>query len=527
MRYCSAADTARPRPRLLITLLMFALPMLLGNWAMLVRYRVDLQWESHQAASHTLALMETMLSHAQAANRQALPFLGKPCATALPTLRSLVAMVPFVRSVNLSQGDSVYCTSQFGRRRIPYTAEQYSQGQLRLMEGNEVRRHHPVLSVRTGTVQGAVMTLIDGDYLNFMLSLNQGAMPLMLRVGDGWLDEEGHFFAATPSLASQEHVELQAAGYPLSIYAGYSSAPTLMGLWRHHGFGIWLLFAFSAGVAVLMWWLLGRPRSPTSELARALRAKEFVPYLQPLVESGSERIMGVEVLMRWQHPDVGLIRPDLFIPQAEACGLIVPMTSLIMGRVGQQLVANQSQLPDGFHISFNISAAHCRDDSLLEECRSFLARFAPGKVTLVLELTERELLVADPHTLSLFQALNEMGVKLAMDDFGTGHSSLVYLQQFHVDYLKIDQSFIRRIGTESLSEHIVDNVIDLGHRLGLALVAEGVETREQAEYLKGKVTYLQGYLFGRPVPVRQFCDEQLVQAASPGIEAKEEQLEPA
>ena len=133
MRYCSAADTARPRPRLLITLLMFALPMLLGNWAMLVRYRVDLQWESHQAASHTLALMETMLSHAQAANRQALPFLGKPCATALPTLRSLVAMVPFVRSVNLSQGDSVYCTSQFGRRRIPYTAEQYSQGQLRII----------------------------------------------------------------------------------------------------------------------------------------------------------------------------------------------------------------------------------------------------------------------------------------------------------------------------------------------------------------------------------------------------------
>ena len=224
---------------------------------------------------------------------------------------------------------------------------------------------------------------------------------------------------------------------------------------------------------------------------------------------------------------MGLIRPDLFIPQAEACGLIVPMTSLIMGRVGQQLVASQAQLPDGFHISFNISAAHCRDDSLLEECRSFLARFAPGKVTLVLELTERELLVADPHTLSLFQALNEMGVKLAMDDFGTGHSSLVYLQQFHVDYLKIDQSFIRRIGTESLSEHIVDNVIDLGHRLGLALVAEGVETREQAEYLKGKVAYLQGYLFGRPVPVRQFCDEQLAQAASPVIEAKEEQPEPA
>ncbi len=520
MRFCSAPDTARPRPRLMLTMLMFALPMLLGNWAMLVRYRVDLQWESHQAASHTLALMETMLSHAQEANRQALPFLGKPCADALPTLRSLVAMVPFVRSVNLGAGSRIYCTSQFGLREIPYAADAYSQGRLRLMEGNEVRRHHPVLSVRTDTAQGAVMTLIDGDYLNFMLSLNQRAMPLMLRVGECWLDEEGHFFAAEPPLVSQDHVRLQAAGYPLSIYAGYSSAPTLMGLWRHHGFGIWLLFAFSTCFAVIMWWLLGRPRSPISELARALRAKEFVPYLQPLVESGSERIMGVEVLMRWQHPDVGLIRPDLFIPQAEASGLIVPMTSLVMGAVAERLAAEQAGLSDGFHVGFNISAAHCRDDSLLEDCRSFLARFAPGKVILVLELTERELLVADPHTLSLFQALDEMGVKLAMDDFGTGHSSLVYLQQFHVDYLKIDQSFIARIGTESLSEHIVDNVIDLGHRLGLTLVAEGVETREQAEYLKGKVTYLQGYLFGRPAPIQQFCDEWLAegQNADPVME---------
>ena len=125
---------------------------------------------------------------------------------------------------------------------------------------------------------------------------------------------------------------------------------------------------------------------------------------------------------------------------------------------------------------------------------------------MVLELTERELLVANSHTLSLFAQLDEMGVKLAIDDFGTGHSSLIYLQQFHVDYLKIDRSFIGRIGTESLSEHIVDNVIDLGRRLGLALVAEGVETEHQAAYLRGKgVHYLQGFLFARPQPLRQFC----------------------
>lgn len=217
-------------------------------------------------------------------------------------------------------------------------------------------------------------------------------------------------------------------------------------------------------------------------------------------------MVGAEVLMRWQHATEGLIRPDLFIPQAEESGLIVPMTVNLMKTVAKTLHPVQEQLPEAFHISFNISAIHCRDLSLVAECRAFLAHFQPGRVALVLELTERELLVANPHTLSLFAQLDEMGVKLAIDDFGTGHSSLIYLQQFHVDYLKIDRSFIGRIGTESLSEHIVDNVIDLGRRLGLALVAEGVETEHQAAYLRGKgVHYLQGFLFARPQPLRQFC----------------------
>lgn len=296
--------------------------------------------------------------------------------------------------------------------------------------------------------------------------------------------------------------------YPFSIYAGHESPSFWYSMWQARKLGILLLLGVSLGFALLIWWLLGRPNSPESELARALRAREFIPYLQPLVEAEGGRVIGAEVLMRWQHPTVGLIRPDLFIPQAEASGLIVPMTTLIMEDVARVLGSERTLLPKGFHISFNISAVHCRDMTLLAECRRFLDYFSLGQVVLVLELTERELLVADPQTLLLFKQLDEIGVKLAIDDFGTGHSSLLYLQQFHVDYLKIDQSFIGRIGTESLSEHIVDNVIDLGARLGLSLVAEGVETSEQAEYLKQKgVNYLQGYLFGRPMPLRQFSDE--------------------
>lgn len=514
MPYSPTFDTTRPRLRLLITLLMFSLPMLLGSLALHSRYQTELLQQSNAAAARTMVLMEVMLGHAEEANRNVLPLLGKPCEAALETLREQVALVPFVRSVNLARQGKTYCSSFFGAFQLPYAVDKFSRGTLLLGNSSPARKNHPYLVVRAKQGDGAVLTLVDGDYLSFILHLNDPSLEIMLNVGGRWLDEQGHFFDKTPSLPGLAQVSLSSETYPLTIHAGHKLASSWLSLLQYRSFGLVLLFSFSVAFAFIMWWLLGRPRSPTNELARALQAREFVPFLQPLVTSNSERVMGAEVLMRWQHPTAGLIRPDLFIPQAEASGLIVPMTHLIMTEVGEVMAARQACLPDGFHIGFNISAAHCRDNVLLDQCRDFLSRFKPGKVVLVLELTERELLVADPHTLELFKQLDALGVQLAMDDFGTGHSSLVYLQQFHMDFLKIDQSFIGRIGTESLSEHIVDNVIDLGSRLGLALVAEGVETRQQADYLKGKVTYLQGYLFGRPVPVRQFCDEQLAEAVA-------------
>jgi EAL domain-containing protein (putative c-di-GMP-specific phosphodiesterase class I) len=126
-------------------------------------------------------------------------------------------------------------------------------------------------------------------------------------------------------------------------------------------------------------------------------------------------------------------------------------------------------------------------------------------VHLVLELTERELIEPTAITHQLFDQLHDLGVKIAIDDFGTGHSSLGYLRQFNVDYLKIDQSFVAMIGIDALSRHILDSIIELAIKLGLAMVAEGVETQQQSDYLTAhNVNFLQGYLFGRPMPGVEF-----------------------
>lgn len=209
--------------------------------------------------------------------------------------------------------------------------------------------------------------------------------------------------------------------------------------------------------------------------------------------------------MRWQHPKEGLVRPDLFIPLAEHSGLIVPMTRALLHQTAAQLAPHAARWRPGFHIGVNITARHCEDLDLVEDCRTFLAAFAPGQVTLVLELTERELIKPTDITRQLFDALHQLGVMIAIDDFGTGHSSLGYLRNFNVDYLKIDQSFVAMIGADALSRHILDSIIELSGKLDLGIVAEGVETAEQCEYLAAHgVDFLQGYLFGRPLPGDEF-----------------------
>lgn len=248
-----------------------------------------------------------------------------------------------------------------------------------------------------------------------------------------------------------------------------------------------------------------RSSAPTQEMQRALEAAEFIPYFQPVVHGDSKSWSGTEVLMRWKHPKEGLVRPDLFIPFAEHCGLIVPMTRSLMRQTAALLAPQSAGFNKPFHIGINITASHCQDLDLVKDCREFLDAFEPGSIYLVLELTERELIEPTTITLQLFEQLRELGVKIAIDDFGTGHSSLGYLRQFNVDFLKIDQSFVAMIGIDTLSSHILDSIIDLAVKLDLALVAEGVETPEQSDYLSARqVNFLQGYLFGKPMPGAEF-----------------------
>jgi EAL domain-containing protein (putative c-di-GMP-specific phosphodiesterase class I) len=217
-------------------------------------------------------------------------------------------------------------------------------------------------------------------------------------------------------------------------------------------------------------------------------------------------ISGAEALLRWTHPTRGLVAPGQFIPVAEDCGLILPIGNWVLREACTQA---RSWLDAGLLLStvaVNISAMEFRDENFLEGVFTILEETGLNSRSLELELTESVLMKRVGATASVLQALRTKGVQVAVDDFGTGYSSLSYLQKFQIDSLKIDQSFVRRITTAPGETAIVTAIINMGRSLNLRVVAEGVETEKELEFLQTRLCdEAQGYYFSPPVPAEQFA----------------------
>ncbi|NQD77463.1 cyclic diguanylate phosphodiesterase [Pseudomonas sp. CM27] len=500
--------------RTLLPWVVGALPVVCGLGVMNWQLEQEMQASSQATTRQVVAQVEHILDNLASAANTLLPLAGSPCEQAKLTLRAQVTRNAFVRSTNLFSHNTLYCTSLFGDFDEPVNPADYVDGTLWLMDGNSVTPGHALLVYRASDGDRGAISTVDGDHLLTALRLIGPDEELRIRVGDRWMGKDGIVHKGVPPAAASAHVLLGSTRYPFSVQGGYAAAQQGR-LWRsHYPALLGLLLVLGAAAALACRWQIRRASSPRAELRRALEADEFLPYFQPVVRQGDYRWAGAEVLMRWNHPQEGLVRPDLFIPYAEHSGQIVDMTRALMMHTAQSLAPYAGLLEDGFHIGINITADHCRDLSLLDDCRTFLQHFPHGRVVLTLELTERKLIEPTPVTLELFEKLHAMGVMIALDDFGTGQSSLNYLRQFKVDYLKIDQSFVALIGADALSVHILESVIELSAKLGLGIVAEGVETAAQRDYLaRHDVDFQQGYLFAKPMPAAQFLEAL---AARPG-----------
>ncbi len=253
--------------------------------------------------------------------------------------------------------------------------------------------------------------------------------------------------------------------------------------------------------------------NPVVELQKALEAGEFVPYYQPIVDIRSGQLRGAEVLVRWRKSDGTLVLPGSFIPLMESSGMIRDLTRDLMRRVCAEAGPAIGQRP-ALKINFNFAAQLFTNDSIVREVRSI---FAPSPIDLsqvVLELTERDPIENLTETRRIIAALQGMGVRIAIDDVGTGHSGLSYMLKLGVDIIKIDKMFVDSIGTDRNSTTIVETLVDLAHNMRMDIVAEGVENFEQVVHLRELgIRAAQGYVFAPPLPGSAFL--QLVEAIDP------------
>jgi diguanylate cyclase (GGDEF)-like protein len=242
-----------------------------------------------------------------------------------------------------------------------------------------------------------------------------------------------------------------------------------------------------------------------SGLRLALQRKEFVLHYQPKLDLRSGKVVGAEALVRWNRPGHGLDPPSDFIPVAEDSGLIVPLSQWVLQEACQQACAWQAQGMRPLYLSVNVSAIDFRQRSFVEGIARTLKETGLDPTQLELEITESVLMQNIDTTVAILKAIKQQGIRLAIDDFGTGYSSLSYLQKFPVDVLKIDQSFVGDLSIDSNDAKLVSTIINLGKGLNLHIIAEGVETREQLEFLKvHQCEEAQGYYFSKAVEPQAF-----------------------
>ncbi|WP_047606085.1 EAL domain-containing protein [Rahnella aquatilis] len=463
--------------------------------------------DQQRVATHTVEKLEKLLEPASPVDRVVPVDQTLTCNALQPLLQQTVARMQTLRSISVVSNGTIVCSSLVGTLDLNFnkTLPAFAQGktQLELRASKWSRADTPTLILwhpsTADNLNGELFIYNIGILSNFLLEPQPPyASHIVLNVGEQNLEYGKKTIVSTSALPRPPLLSARSEKYDFSVSIYGDKASTLA--WEELFSHLPLSVLISLLSATAVYLFSGSRISLAYPISHGISHREFKVYCQPIINSTDGRCIGVETLMRWKNRRQEWVSPDVFIPLAEQHGLIIALTRYLI----QTVAENLSVFPatPGFYVSINVAAQHFNNMEIVDDIRKLWLPAQPS-VSLMLELTERtrlqELRAAE------ISQLKEMGILLAIDDFGTGHSSLSYLKTLNPDVLKIDQAFTASIGTDAINATVTDTIITLAQRLNLKLIAEGVETREQVDYLRErKVDSLQGYYFARPMPIEVF-----------------------
>lgn len=355
------------------------------------------------------------------------------------------------------------------------------------------------LSVFTSATPEASQSTIQGFATGTMVRLQLTDGTLISEMGDtaAYDARSGTEYLEASALAGDLPIRVSAA-VPFSVArASYGVLDTAFTLLTCLSCGTWLFVALR---------FVRRNELPAFDLERAIAMGEIRPYYQPVIDLRTGHLAGCEVLCRWEKRNGEIIPPGMFIEYAETTGLAIPMTVSLMQQVSHDLTELNRLVP-GLKVSINLFEGHFRDNRIVEDVHNIFGSSSLSFRQLVFEITERSPIDKHQHTKSVIAGLHALGCRLAMDDAGTGHSNLAYMQTLGVDIVKIDRVFVDMIKTGVQQVPVLDGLINMSRELGTDVIAEGVETEEQAVYLRARgVIMAQGYLFAPPLKAKAYCN---------------------
>lgn len=478
-----------------LALVVFLAGVFVINWQL---------WHSDQA-THVAAARQAakkiaaILDEAHAATATALNVSRNGCSgQGQFQLGTEAALQPHLRTILLIKDGQVWCSSLPGNRVLTLHPESLPDEKLQLLPARMMVNKRPVLIYHTRSAQVRVIVSISDIHLRDALYSDEDNAGLALSVNHQMIARYGD---VGPLKASPHQDIFSSPDYPFRIIYPESPFFSPSRLFQN-GFGL-LIFIFS--VSLLFYFLLRKYlnvyTSEEENLRYAIAQGYIVPFYQPVVNGKTGEIYGVEILARWKNATTQRRSPAEFIPLAERTGLIIPLTRSLMAQVAAQMNPIFSKLPDGFHIGLNISVSHINAPSFIDDCLHYQRGFEGKAVKLMLEITEQEPLLLNNAVVDKLNTLHSRGFSIALDDFGTGYSGLSCLHELIFDYIKIDQSFVGRVTGEAPSSKLLDCVIEMARTLSLRIIAEGVETQVQLEYLnRQNIHLLQGYYFWKPMP---------------------------
>lgn len=441
------------------------------------------------------------------------PLALNPCEDVVNELTSRAAFSMNVRAFLLIRDQNAVCSSATGAMDVPMARlvpeiDINKMTDMAILAGTTMMPDKPAIALwfRSPLLeQRGVFAALNINLSPYMLytSWQPDLTGIALGIGDRAISTFSTRVTQLSQLPQQPFRTRILKNTPLTLYLFAEK-------WQPEDIQFALLLGATAGMltGLLTAYILFTHLRPGREILTAIKRDQFYVVYQPVVDGATLQVSGVEVLMRWRHPAAGEIPPDAFIHFAEAQQLIVPLTLHLFSLISRDAPVLQTLIPQGAKVGINIAPGHLHWASFMDDISTFAQTLPPNHFDLVLEITERDMLRYTEVT-KVFEWLREQGYEIAIDDFGTGHSALIYLERFTLDYLKIDRGFVTAIGTETVTSPVLDAVLTLAKRLHMKTVAEGVETREQARWLREHgVHYMQGYYFSRPLTLEQFAKWQ-------------------